>query len=222
MNSCKRCGLAVNDETDICLFCGMVLSGDGMGTRTIYPDIRNKTRMIKRLINIASYFAIVLEIFLAVINYYNYYGIKWSIITGGAIFYIILTLQYTVNKRNGHIKKIFVQMLGAMLLVAVIDFALGFSGWSFNIGIPLIILLLDVIILICMVINFENWQSYLLMQIFTLVMSIIHMVFYMTGIIKNGPLLPWITFGISAVIFTSCLVIGDKKAKSELKRRFYI
>ena len=200
----------------------MVLSGDGSGTGNIYPDIRNKTRMLKRLINIASYFAVVLEIFLVVINYYNYYGIKWSIITGGAIFYIILTLQYSVNKRDGHIKKIFVQMLGAMLLVVVIDFALGFSGWSFNIGIPLIILLLDVIILICMVINFENWQSYLLMQIFTLVMSIIHMVFYMTGIIKNGPLLPWVTFGVSAVIFTSCLVIGDKKAKSELKRRFYI
>ena len=200
----------------------MVLSGDGSGTRSIYPDIRNKTRRLKKLINIASYFAIVLEIFLVVINYYNYYGIKWSIITGGAIFYIILTLQYSVNKRDGHIKKIFVQMLGAMLLVVVIDFALGFSGWSFNIGIPLIILLLDVIILICMVINFENWQSYLLMQIFTLVMSIIHMVFYMTCIIKNGPLLPWVTFGVSAVIFTSCLVIGDKKAKSELKRRFYI
>lgn len=222
MNSCKRCSVAINDETTICPFCGMVLSGDGSGTRSIYPDIRNKTRMLKRLINIASYFAIVLEIFLVVINYYNYYGIKWSIITGGAIFYIILTLQYSVNKRDGHIKKIFVQMLGAMLLVVVIDFALGFSGWSFNIGIPLIILLLDVIILICMVINFENWQSYLLMQIFTLVISIIHMVFYMTGIIKNGPLLPWVTFGVSAVIFTSCLVIGDKKAKSELKRRFYI
>lgn len=156
MNSCKRCGVAINDETAICLFCGMVLSGDGSGNRSVYPDIRNKTRMLKRLINIASYFAIVLEIFLVVINYYNYYGIKWSIITGGAIFYIILTLQYTVNKRDGHIKKIFVQMLGAMLLVVVIDFALGFSGWSFNIGIPLIILLLDVIILICMLITSVN------------------------------------------------------------------
>lgn len=221
MNKCKRCGVVINDETTRCLFCGMVLSGDNGGTGNIYPDIRNKTRMLKRIINIASYFGIVLEIFLVVINYYNYYGIKWSIITGGAIFYIILTLQYTINKRNGHIKKIFVQMLGAMLLVVVIDFALGFSGWSFNIGIPLIILLLDVIILVCMVINFNNWQSYLLMQIFTLITSIVHMVFYLTGFV-NGPVLPWVTFGASAVIFTSCLVIGDKKAKSELKRRFYI
>lgn len=200
----------------------MVLTGDGSSTGNIYPDIRNKTRMLKRLINIASYFGIVLEIFLAVINYYNYYGIKWSVITGGAIFYIILTLQYTVNKRNGHIIKIFVQMLGAMLLVVVIDFALGFSGWSYNIGIPLIILLLDVIILVCMVINFENWQSYLLIQIFTLAASIIHMAFYMAGVIVNGPVLPWVTFGVSAVIFTSCLVIGGKKAENELKRRFYI
>lgn len=222
MNKCKRCGVAINDETTRCLFCGMVLTGDGNGTGDIYPDIRNKARMLKRLINITSYFGIVLEIFLVVINYYNYYGIKWSVITGGAIFYIILTLQYTINKRNGHILKIFVQMLGAMLLVVVIDFALGFSGWSYNIGIPLIILLLDVIILVCMVINFDNWQSYLLMQIFTLAASIIHMVFYMTGFIVNGPLLPWVTFGFSAVIFTSCLVIGGKKAENELKRRFYI
>ena len=112
-------------------------------------------------------------------------------------------------------------MLGAMLLVVVIDFALGFSGWSFNMGIPLIILLLDVVILLCMVINFNNWQSYLLMQIFTLAISIIHMALYLAGLV-SGPVLPWVTFGVSAVIFTSCLVIGDKKAKSELKRRFYI
>ncbi|MCX4326029.1 MAG: DUF6320 domain-containing protein [Lachnospiraceae bacterium] len=221
MNKCKKCGVAINDEATRCLFCGMVLSGDDGGAGNIYPDIRNKTRMLKRIINIASYFGIVLEIILAVVNYYNYYGIKWSIITGGAIFYIILTLQYTINKRNGHIKKIFVQMLGAMLLVVVIDFALGFSGWSFNMGIPLIILLLDVVILLCMVINFNNWQSYLLMQIFTLAISIIHMALYLAGLV-SGPVLPWVTFGVSAVIFTSCLVIGDKKAKSELKRRFYI
>lgn len=221
MNRCKQCGVIINDETSSCLFCGMVLSGDGNETEDIYPDIRKKTRFLKRFINIVSYFAVVLEIFLIVLNYYNYSGIKWSVITGGTIFYMILTLQYTINKRNGHIKKIFVQMLGAMLLVIVIDFALGFSGWSFNIGIPLLILLLDVTILICMVINYENWQSYLLMQIFTLIMSVIHMIFYLTGRVI-GPLLPWMTFGFSAVIFTSCLVIGGKKAENELKRKFYI
>ena len=221
MNRCKRCGIDINDETSRCLFCGMVLSGDGSSTENIYPDIRNKTRMLKRTINIITYFAVVLEIFLIVINYYNYYGIKWSVITGGALFYLVLTLQYTVNKRNGHIVKIFVQMLGAMLLVVIIDFALGFSGWSFNIGIPLIILLMDAVILMCMLINYKNWQSYLLIQIFALISSIFHMGLYLAGYV-NGPLLPWLSFGMSAFIFTSCLVIGGKKAESELKKRFYI
>ena len=133
----------------------------------------------------------------------------------------MLTLQYTVNKRNGHIVKIFVQMLGAMLLVVIIDFALGFSGWSFNIGIPLIILLMDAVILMCMLINYKNWQSYLLIQIFALISSIFHMGLYLAGCV-NGPLLPWLSFGMSAFIFTSCLVIGGKKAESELKKRFYI
>ena len=93
MNRCKRCGIDINDETSRCLFCGMVLSGDGSSTENIYPDIRNKTRMLKRTINIITYFAVVLEIFLIVINYYNYYGIKWSVITGGALFYLVLPLN---------------------------------------------------------------------------------------------------------------------------------
>lgn len=221
MNKCKRCGVIIGDVTSKCPLCDMVLSGDDSDTQDIYPDIRHKTRFLKKLINVVCYFAVVFEIIFIVLNYYNYYGIKWSVITGGALFYLILTLQYTINKRNGHIIKIFVQMVGALLLILVIDYAIGFSGWSIDIGIPSVILLLDVIIIVCMIINHENWQSYLLMQIFTLLMSILHMIFYFAGV-ASGPVLPWVTFGVSAIMFTSSLVIGDKKAKSELKRRFYI
>lgn len=221
MGKCKRCGVIINDDASICLFCGMVLQENGNTMEDAYPDIRKKTRLLKKIINIASYFAVVTEIFLIVVNYYNYNGIKWSLITGGALFYLVLTLQYTINRRNGHILKIFVQMAGAMLLDIVIDFALGFSGWSLDIGTPLLIIAADAIIIFCMVINFQNWQSYLLMQIFTLVMSIIHMALYLAGKVK-GPVLPWTTFGVSAVLFTSCIVIGGKKAEHELKKRFYI
>ena len=59
------------------------------------------------------------------------------------------------------------------------------------------------------------------MQIFTVLLSILYMILYLFKKV-DGPVLPWISFGVSAIMFTSCLVIGDKKAKSELKRRFYI
>lgn len=221
MNKCKRCNVTILDETPKCPLCDMVLSGDGEGQEDSYPDVINKTRIYKRIVDIISYFAVVLEIILIVINYYNYYGIKWSAITGGALVYLIFTLHYTASRRDGHIKKIFMQTLGALALIIFIDFANGFSGWSINIGIPAVILLLDIIILVCMIINHKNWQSYLLMQVFTVLLSILYMVLYLLGKV-GGPVLPWVSFGVSAIMFTSCLVIGDKKAKSELKRRFYI
>ena len=186
-----------------------------------YPDIRQKTRFLKKLINVTTYFLFVLAVVLVVINYYNYFGVKWSLISGSVIIYLIITLQYTINKRDGHIKKIFVQIVGALLLEIAIDYALGFSGWSLDIGVPCIIFVLDAIILVCMIVNNKNWPSYMLMQVFTVSLSVVHMILYFLGIV-SGPALPWTAFGISSILFSSCIVIGGRRAKNELRRRFYI
>lgn len=221
MNRCKKCGISVADESNVCPLCGMVLTNDGEPCENSYPDIVQKTRFFKRIINIATYFLVVLAIVLVVINYYTYFGVKWSLISGSVILYLIITLQYTFNKRNGHIWKIFVQVVGALFLEIAIDYALGFSGWSLNIGIPCIIFAVDAIILICMIVNNKNWPSYLLMQLFTVMLSVVHLILYLFGVV-SGPALPWIAFGVSSIMFTSCIVIGGRRAENELKRRFYI
>ncbi len=221
MDRCKKCGVYVGDATDVCPLCDRILSGNGQDMEDIYPDIRHTTRALKRLINIVTYFAVVLEIIFIIVNYYNLKDVKWSVITGVSILYLILTLQYTFTKRNGHIFKIFVQIFAAIILLIVIDFAIGYTGWSLNIGLPVIILVLDFIIVLCMLVNFKNWPSYMLIQVFTLFMSIVQMILYLTGVVEEI-VLSWTSFGVSAIIFTFCVVIGGKKAKDELKRRFFI
>lgn len=221
MNKCKRCGVIVAEETKVCPLCQTVLTNDGEICEDSYPDIRQKSRFLKSLIDITTYFLVVIEVILCVINYYNYKGVKWSLITGSIIMYLIVTMRYAVNKRNGHIKKLFVQMIGVLFLVIAIDMVLGYSGWSLNMGVPIIIIIVDIIIVICMIVNHENWPSYLLMQLFIVALSIVHMILYFTGIVK-GPVLPWTAFGISSILFTSCVFIGGRRAKNELKRRFYI
>lgn len=221
MNRCKKCGIDIAEETKVCPLCGIVLTNDGQNCEDSYPDIRQKTRFLKKLINVTTYFLFVLAVVLVVINYYNYFGVKWSLISGSVIIYLIITLQYTINKRDGHIKKIFVQIVGALLLEIAIDYALGFSGWSLDIGVPCIIFVLDAIILVCMIVNNKNWPSYMLMQVFTVSLSVVHMILYFLGIV-SGPALPWTAFGISSILFSSCIVIGGRRAKNELRRRFYI
>ena len=55
--------------------CDMVLSGDDKHNENTYPDVRQKTKILRRIVNIFSYFAIVLEIVFIVINYYNFEGV---------------------------------------------------------------------------------------------------------------------------------------------------
>ena len=220
MKMCKKCGVQIADDTMVCPLCDMVLTGEG-NSESLYPDIHQKMKFLKKLIQIVCYVLVVVQIFLVVMNYYYYNGIRWSLITGGAIAYLIITLNYTFNKRDGHIIKIFVQMIAAILLLFLIDYASGANGWSVRYGLPGVILLVDVIIYVCMLINFYSWQSYILMQIFTLLLSVAYMILYLIKIVEN-PVLPWISLGVSAVLFSATVFFGGKKAKSELKRRFYI
>ena len=156
-----------------------------------------------------------------IINYYNFNGVKWSEISGGAILYLILMLHFIINDHYGHIKKMYVGFLGALFYIMLVDFVLGYKGWSLGVGMPVIVLVLDVIIIICMIINRQNWESYLLLQIFCVILGIVQMLLYFTKVLQS-PVLPWTSFLVSLILFTSSVVIGDRKARNELKRKFYI
>lgn len=224
MNKCKRCGVWVADDSTVCPLCDMVLHGTSEEDVSVsYPDVRVKTRKLKRISRIAMYFALLIEIFLVVVNYYTYSRTHtwWSAISGGAIIYLIFTVRDILNKRTGHIRKIYVQMIGLIALIVCIDLTLGFSGWSLEYGLPCVILGIDLTIILCMIINYANWQNYLVMQIFTVLLGGLDMIFYLTGVVE-GMVLPWVALGVSVVLWTGTLIIGDRKAANELKRKFHV
>ena len=97
----------------------------------------------------------------------------------------------------------------------------GYKGWSLGVGMPVIVLTLDAIIIVCMIINRQNWESYLLLQIFCVILGAVQMALYFTKVLQS-PVLPWTSFLVSLILFTSSVVIGDRKARNELKRKFYI
>ena len=112
---------------------------------------------------------------------------------------------------------ILVQLIGAVLLAIVSDFIVGYQGWSVNYVLPSAILLLNATIGILMIINASNWQSYLLMQIFTVLLSCGCVILWKFGFIK-GPVLT----SVALCFLLGTLIFGERKAKAELKRRFHV
>lgn len=224
MNKCNRCGVQVMDDSAVCPLCNMVLQEQEempeMRTDP-YPDIAWKTRKLRRLFRIGMFAALLIEIILVVVNYYTYEGTWWSIITGGAFLYLFITLREILTRRSGHIRKIYLQVAGALALLVCIDLTLGYRGWSLEYGLPCLIYGLNGTIIVCMIVNFANWQNYLIMQLFTVLLSILDLVFYFTGMVE-GMILPWIALGVSVLLWTGTLVLGDRKAANELKRKFHV
>lgn len=221
MSKCKQCDVIVRDDTEVCPLCKCVLDTDGEAENK-YPDIWAKNHVLKLVIRIYLFAAIVTETVLIYLNYRYFNGIYWSVIVGVVLAYIYLTLAYTVSySRAGYRMKIIVGVAGAILLLNVIDHVLGNNGWSVDYAFPAALLAVDVTVLFLIIFNRRNWQSYLSFQIAMILFSLIPVILNLMGY-AHVPLLANLALAVAVFLFLGTVIIGGKRATTELKRRFHI
>lgn len=222
MRECKRCHVEILDDTSICPLCKNVLEMTGEGVaHNGYPDVKAVTKKLTFVVRLYSFLAIIVEAALIIINYLTYHGIRWSAISGIIILYFYITLKYSLQKNNGYKTVILVQLIGAVLIIIAMDYIVGYQGWSVNYVLPSAILLLNATIGILMIVNVSNWQSYILMQILTVVLSGGCMILWIFHIITS-PILTFTALAVSLCMLLGTLIFGERKAKVELKRRFHV
>ena len=220
MSRCKQCNVEILDETERCPLCHSVLEKT-VEVENMYPNVRTMTRRLALLSRIYLFVAILVEALLIYLNVLSDSEMFWSAIPGLAMLYGYLVLRYAILGKSGYKGKIIVLTLIAILMVVAIDFVVGYRGWSVNYALPSAILLVDAGILILMCINRRNWQSYMLWPIFMILCSVVPLVLYAVGIV-TAPLLALLAFAFSTALFLGTLIIGDRRARTELRRRFHV
>ena len=220
MSRCKQCNVEILDETERCPLCHSVLEKT-VEVENMYPNVRTMTRRLALLSRIYLFVAILVEALLIYLNVLSDSEMFWSAIPGLAMLYGYLVLRYAILGKSGYKGKIIVLTLIAILMVVAIDFVVGYRGWSVNYALPSAILLVDAGILILMCINRRNWQSYMMWQIFMILCRVVPLVLYAVGI-ATAPLLALLAFAFSAALFLGTLIIGDRRARTELRRRFHV
>lgn len=224
MGKCNQCKLWIEDKTIICPLCNNVLElNKGEEKKQgMYPDVRLRTKLFQMIERIYLIIAILLESILIMINSLTFSGVWWSVICGGVFVYLFIVLSFFVDNSNyGHVLKIAVQAICVVFITILIDFVIGYSGWSVDYVMPSVIILVNVAIIILMIVNNENWQSYISLQITMMLFGLIGIVLYQFNLIQK-PILTFIAFLSSVIIFLGTILIGDKKAWNELKRKFHI
>ena len=220
MSRCKQCNVEILDETERCPLCHSVLEKT-VEVENMYPNVRTMTRRLALLSRIYLFVAILVEALLIYLNVLSDSEMFWSAIPGLAMLYGYLVLRYAILGKSGYKGKIIVLTLIAILMVVAIDFVVGYRGWSVNYALPSAILLVDAGILILMCINRRNWQSYMMWRIFMILCSVVPLVLYAVGIV-TAPILALLAFAFSAALFLGTLIIGDRRARTELRRRFHV
>lgn len=189
------------------------------GTR--YPDVKGASRKYRLLENIILFLSIVGQIVMTTVDYMTDREINWSFIVLLVVIYANVTLRLAIVGRNGYIFKIVSTFVFTVLFLEGIDLLTGASGWALTFVFPSAILAMVLATIILMIVNIRNWQSYMMMQLFLVLMSVIAMILVAVKVIWF-PYLAMGAMGASLFLFLGTLIIGDKRARTELKRRFHI
>ncbi len=222
MSKCKMCGVEILDKTDTCPLCNHVLEWDGIEREKCYPDARIARRKYQFLENIFLFASIVLWCVLFAIDYITDPRFLWSFTAGLLIIYANILLRLTILGKSSYMVKITCTILISLAFLIEADFLTGYRGWGVNFAFPTAILLWDISLLLLMLfINRRNWQSYLIDQLTAIVLCGIMFVLMWMNIIT----FPYYAIGVSVftvLMFLGTLIIGDRRAREELKRRFHV
>lgn len=221
MSKCRQCNVEITDNTQVCPLCRCVVELD-QHMENRYPNIRFRTKKLHLAVRIFLFLSIIMEVLLVYLNWKYYQGIWWSVITGAGFAYIYFVARFAVlNDNAGYRAKFLTLTFFGILYVILIDFIIGYHGWSVNFVLPGGLLFVDLAIVILMFVNRRNWQSYIILEIFMIFLSAIPLILMLFDIVTET-FISGVAFAVSVLLFLGTLIIGDRRARMELKRRFHV
>lgn len=187
----------------------------------MYPDARLKNQKLKFATRLYLFCALVLETGLVLLDFNGNNQVHWSILAGLGLLYVYTVLRYAVLGKSGYRAKTIVLLLLAILLTVAVDFTTGYRGWSVDYVVSGGILLMDAVILLLMMINRRNWQSYMMWQLGTILFGLIPELLHFAGL-ENNNYMAFLPLAVSAFLFLGTLMLGGRRAGQELYRRFHV
>lgn len=221
MKTCLKCNVKIYDDTNVCPLCRGVMPQSGETSENRYPEITKQRQKMKLAVRIYLLAVIAAYAVMKILAVALDFQRDWDILVGGCLLYVFLTFQVSFLGRRGYRFKMFMQTVFALLLVILIDIILGFYGWSLNYVLPAVFVLFDVAVLILMLVNSRNWQSYLPAQILIVFMSLVGVMLYAFHII-NVWIPAVVGFVIVCIIFLGTILVGGQRSVQELRRRFHL
>ena len=149
-------------------------------------------------------------------------GVHWSVFVAAGCATMWLTMAVGYVKRFNLLKNAAWQLLIMSGICVLWDLATGWRGWSVNIGIPDICLLIQVVMLIISRIRSLSPREYMIYYVMAAVYSmILPLILLVTGVIHyRTPSV--ICIGCSFLLLIGLILFKRKEFKEEMHKKFHV
>ncbi len=225
MGKCENCGVYIKDPVGVCPLCKCTVDVDGGEGEMLYPflDAEKVIKKMQLALNIYLFGAIATELILFAVKIMtgapNFYWLM--LLVGAFLVYGYITLKVSIQMHTGYRFKMFLQSFLGWAVLFVIDIFSGWGGWSINYVWPAVCILMDIAIVVLMMVNSRNWQSYIPLQLFIIAFCVLPFVLYHFGFVTHM-FMGLLAMLIAILVFVGTLVVGGRRARTELYRRFHV
>ncbi len=222
MRKCSNCGIEIADDTQVCPLCRCVTEASSPTENApIYPYLsaEREIRKMQRALRIYAAAAIAAVVILILADIAVQGSPGWVILIGIFLAYGYLTLKVSISMHTGYRLIVFLQCVLGVAVLFSIDMVSGFQGWSLTYIIPAACMLIDLAIVVMMIVNNRDWQSYIPFLLLTLAFSVLPLVLSAFGLVTHLAV-PVIGLVLVALTFLGAVIVGGRRARDELYRRF--
>ena len=186
----------------------------------IYPK-KIKSKKVNVFLKIFTYTLIVISILLLIINKLTTPNIYWSFLCIFGFIYINLTVRYSITQTRNIAGHVMIQTILLSALMIFIDYRIGYSGWSINISLPILIIISNIAMFIITIINYKHYEEYATSQLIIVLLSFAMIYLVYKGYATANTLIN-ISVMISIFNFLVSLVLCHRDFKEEIIKKFNI
>ena len=219
MKYCSKCQMKVQNQLNNCPLCGQSLESVEFEIERDYPEQFTKKRRfsIRKFI---IFLAMVIISFSFISGIFQDFQWNWVLIITASTLYVTISAILGSRVKRNIGPNILTQVIGISALSIIIDYFLGYSGWSLDIIFPLDLMAGTTIITVMILLNPKRFTDLVIYQLMFGLMGIVilAMIYFQVIIFRQ--------IAIIGSYYTIITCVGlfffaDRQMIHELKKKFH-
>ena len=219
MKYCSKCQMKVQNQLNNCPLCGQLLESVEFEIERDYPEQFAKKRRFSIRKSII-FLAMMIISFSFISGIFQDFQWNWVFIITAVTLYLTISAILGSRVKRNIGPNILTQVIGISALSIIIDYFLGYSGWSLEIIFPLGLMVGTTIITVMILLNSKRFTDLVIYQLMFGLMGIVilAMIYFQVILFRQ--------IAIIGSYYTIITCVGlfffaDRQMIHELKKKFH-